>query len=109
MAETPLDRVLDDQGLPLSQDLRDAVLQWLEALRLSRDASEHTLTSYERDVRQFLGWLRQDLGHAPCLADLAPINAKRVRTFMASRRRQGLANRSLARTLSALRTFFRWL
>ena len=35
--------------------------------------------------------------------------AKTVRGFLASRRRQGVESRSLARTLSALRVFFRWL
>lgn len=109
MTETSLDRVFVDEGLPLSQDLREAVLRWLDALASARDASSHTLAAYERDVRQFLAWMRHDLGHAPCLSDLAALDAKRIRTFMAARRRQGLSSRSLARCLSAMRTFFRWL
>ena len=52
---------------------------------------------------------KADLGHAPCLADLARLDAKRFRAFMAARRRAGFAGRSLARTMSALRAFFRWL
>ena len=69
----------------------------------------NTLQAYERDLRQFLAWLKAELGHAPCLADLARLDAKRFRAFMASRRRSGFASRSLARTMSALRAFFRWL
>jgi integrase/recombinase XerC len=109
MDTTPLDRVLSDDGLPLSQDLRAAARGWLDALAHTREASDHTLAAYERDLRQFLEWLRGDLGHAPCLADLGRINAKQLRAFMAGRRRAGLSSRSLARSLSALRTFFRWL
>ena len=45
----------------------------------------------------------------PCLADLARLDAKRFRAFMAARRRTGMQSRSLARTMSALRVFFRWL
>ena len=43
-----------------------------------------------RDLRQFLAWLKVDLGHAPCLADLARLDAKMFRRFMAARRRDGL-------------------
>lgn len=109
MNTSPLDHVLTDEGLPLSQDLREAVRLWLDSLEHARGAARHTLAAYERDLRQFLDWLRGDLGHAPCLADLAHVNAKRVRAFLAARRRQGIASRSLARSISALRTFFRWL
>src|SRR5262249_21168204 len=64
---------------------------------------------YERDIRQFLEWLKGDLGHAPSVADFARLDAKRFRAFMAARRRAEITSRSLARTMSALRAFFRWL
>jgi integrase/recombinase XerC len=60
-------------------------------------------------LRQFLAFVRGELGHAPCLADLARLEVKTFRSFMAARRRGGATSRSLARTMSALRTFFRWL
>ena len=102
-------RFSSDGGLPLGDDLRRTVEAWLVHLAHERGAADKTLEAYERDLRQFLAWLKGDLGHAPCLADLARLDAKRFRAFMAARRRAGLAGRSLARTMSALRTFFRWL
>ena len=45
----------------------------------------------------------------PCLGDIACLDARRFRAFMAARRRTGMGSRSLARTMSALRVFFRWL
>src|SRR4029078_3835935 len=48
------------------------------------------------------------LQHAACAADAARLDAKRFRAFMAARRRAGVQSRSLARTISALRVFFRW-
>jgi integrase/recombinase XerC len=109
MQSSALSEVLDDGGLPLGRDLRDAVEGWLTHLAQERGRADKTLEAYERDLRQFLGWLRGKLGHAPCMADLAGLDARDFRAFMAARRRASFSGRSLARTMSALRTFFRWL
>jgi integrase/recombinase XerC len=101
--------IFDDGTLPLAEDLRLTVEAWLAHLGHERGAADNTLEAYGRDLRQFLLWLKADLGHAPCLGDLARLDARRFRAFMAARRRAGFAGRSLARTMSALRAFFRWL
>lgn len=98
-----------DLELPLSADLERAVAAWLAHLRHERGHAEKTLEAYARDVRQFLGYLATQLGYTPCLADLAKLELKTFRGFLASRRRMGAVSRSLARTLSALRQLFRWL
>lgn len=110
MKAESLDDVLNDgQHLPLGDDLARAVRSWLAHLAHERAAADKTLEAYERDVRQLLGHLKAHLGRAPCLGDLARLDAKQVRSFLAGRRRQGVESRSLARTLSALRQLFRWL
>ena len=101
--------IFEGEGLPLGQDLREAVEAWLAHLTHERGQADKTLEAYERDLRQFLTWLKLTLGHAPCIADVARLDAKRFRAFMAARRRDGFAGRSLARSMSGLRTFFRWL
>jgi integrase/recombinase XerC len=68
-----------------------------------------TITAYERDLKQFLGWLRHRSGHVPTLGDLRQLDARTFRAFLASRRKAGVESRSLARSLSALRQLFRWL
>ena len=40
---------------------------------------------------------------------MAVLTLKDFRAFLAARRKDGISSRSLARTLSALRSFFRWL
>ena len=104
-----LEGIFDDGELPLADDMRRAAEAWLVHLAHERGAAVNTLSAYERDLRQFLGWLKGELGHAPCLADLERLDAKRFRAFLAARRRAGAQSRSLARTMSALRVFFRWL
>jgi len=105
---TQLDEELvDDGALAPTADLRACVEAWFA--HLQGDSSPHTLEAYERDLRQFLLWLRQSLGRGPCLQDVTRVDAKGLRAFMATRRRAGLASRSLARTMSALRAFYRWL
>lgn len=95
--------------LPLGIDLEQATQDWLAHLRHERGCAQKTLEAYARDVRQFLTYLAAHLGHAPCLADLDRLEPKTFRAFLAARRRSGALSRSLARTLSALRQFFRWL
>lgn len=95
--------------LALGGDLERTVADWLGYLEHNEGRSIATLEAYQRDLSQFLEFLRVHLGHAPCLGDLGRLNLKTFRAFMASRRRHGLTSRSLSRTMSALRTFFRWL
>ncbi len=110
MTRDTIDGLLEADGeLPLADDLRLATRRWFEHLNHERGYSPATLASYERDLRQFIRFLKSDLGHPPCLRDLASLDVKAVRRFLASRRREATASRSLARSISALRTFYRWL
>lgn len=110
MAQTPDDDILDTDGeLALGGDLKSAVAAWLAYLEHERGASENTREAYARDVRQFLEFLKAHLRHTPCLGDLGRLDAKTIRAFLAARRRAGAVSRTLSRTLSAMRAFFRWL
>ena len=109
MQEATIEEVCADGVLPLGEELRATVGAWLAHLAHERGCATNTLEAYARDLRQFLFWLEADIGYAPCLADLARLDVKRFRAFMASRRGSGFSGRSLARTMSALRAFFRWL
>lgn len=110
MASDSIETLLDADGeLPLAGDLAEAAAAWLDHLAHERGCSPATLAAYERDLRQFVAFLKRDLGHPPCLADLGSLDVKTARRFLAARRREGASSRSLSRTISALRTFYRWL
>lgn len=111
MSKAPsLSEVLSDEArLPLAGDLGSALARWFDYLQFERANSPETIEAYERDLRQFLAFLRVHLGHPPCIGDLERLSAKTFRSFLAYRRKNGLSSRSLARTMSALRALFRWL
>lgn len=87
----------------------EAVARWLDHIVLERGHSDLTREAYQRDLAQFGAYLTRHLGQRPGLADIAALDTKTFRGFMASRRHAGASSRTLARTMSALRTFFRWL
>jgi len=98
-----------DPELPLGADLEQAVAGWLDQLTEIKGYSAKTREAYARDVGQLVVFLAGRLGHTPCLGDMATLDVRAIRAFLTHRRRMGVESRSLARSLSALRTFFRWL
>lgn len=73
--------------------LHDAVAAWLQHLGEDTGCSPHTLDAYGRDVRQFLGWLKRDLGRPAGVDDLAQLDVRRFRAYLAARRRARLGDR----------------
>lgn len=78
-----------------------AVEQFLAELSTQRRVSPHTATAYARDLARLA-----ELAGASGLADLT---AHDIRGFVARLHSGGLAPTSIARTLSAWRSFFQWL
>jgi integrase/recombinase XerC len=97
---------IDDPAI--ADDLDDALASWRDHLT-ARAASTNTIEAYDRDWRQLCRWLAQRLGRAAMLGDIRRLDPLTFRAFLAHRRRLGVENRSLARTMSSLRQFFRWL
>lgn len=82
---------------------------FLEYLRLNRNASAHTVAAYESDLTQFLAFAAQHLGTTVDTLEPSQIQLTTIRAFMADLYRQGHARSSVARKLSAMRAFGRFL
>jgi integrase/recombinase XerC len=92
-----------------SADVATELRRWLSHLAAERRMSPKTVEAYERDVRQFLGFLTEHTGGQPTLKSLAAIEPRDVRAFMSSRRAGGIGSRSLMRSLAGARSFARFL
>lgn len=93
----PPDAPLPNPHAPLPSEAE----AWLDYLAHQRRASPHTLSNY-----------RRDLGKLQVLANARPLHelkAADIRRFTAKLHAGGLEARSIARTLSAWRSLYRWL
>ena len=83
--------------------------RWLSHLGAERRLSPKTLEAYGRDLRQCLDFLSNHWGERVTLKRFAALEATDVRAFMAMRRADDIAGRSLMRALAGLRSFGRFL
>ena len=89
--------------------LTHALASWLDHCRALGGAAENTVKAYQSDVLGFLAFMTQHHGEAQGLGPLSKITVSDMRAWMASERTRGVGARSLARQLSAVKTFYRWL
>jgi len=99
---------------PIELDSADETIgremaRWLSHLRAERRLSPKTLEAYARDLRQCLDFLCEHFGARVTLARFSQLEATDIRAFMAMRRADDIAGRSLMRSLAGLRSFGRFL
>ena len=99
----------DSLTFAAAADASGAIGDFLRELKHAKRCSAHTVTAYRRDLAQFCEFLTGHLGQPPALKDLEVLSAADFRSFLAHRRTAGIESRSLARQLSAIRSFFRFL
>ena len=83
--------------------------EFLNYLTYERNVSTNTVVAYRDDLESFVNFLCNDyLTMARDQLDLRRVDHLAVRSYLAHLHRARLSNRSLARHLSTLRSFFRW-
>ena len=83
---------------------QDELAAFLKRLKTERRLSPHTCEAYERDLRALLAFCEREQ-----IASLKDLDSFGVRRFAAESHRKGLSARSVARRLSAVRTFLNHL
>ncbi len=92
--------------MPTDSKQRD-VAEFLTFLAKERNDSPHTVKAYGRDLALFTAFCDEHYGGAAWA--WAGVDRLAMRSFMAALQGRGLAKRSVARAISALRTFYRFL
>ena len=84
--------------------MKDNITQFLDYLSLERGLAENTLVSYERDLDKFSDYMKKN-----GMASFNEVKKSDVTDFMLSEKDKGLSANSIARGLTAIKTFFRFL
>jgi len=84
--------------------LQQEVDDFLQYLRQEKRLSPHTVTNYQRDLKQLLLFC-----HEAELLNWRMIKSSHIRQFIAQSHRAGLSGRSIQRLLSAIRSLYRFL
>ncbi|WP_127144251.1 tyrosine recombinase XerC [Pelagibacterium montanilacus] len=100
---------MTDTAFAIDAPLAGHIADWHRELAAIRRLSPKTCEAYGRDLDQFLAFLAGHLGGTVTLPALADLRAADIRAFLAARRRASAGSRTLARTLSGLKSFFSYL
>lgn len=88
--------------------MADRLASWLTSLGALDDAADATVTAYRADVAGYLSFMGGHLGGDAGPAALRGVGRTELRAWMAAERARGRSARSLARGLSAVKSFYRW-
>ncbi len=94
-------------GIPPA--LADLLQEWLARLEGVEGASDNTISAYQADLLGFFSFLTRHAGNAAGAAALHRVTLSDMRAWMAHERARKVSARSLARALSAVKSFYRWL
>lgn len=92
-----------------SREIKQLIAQWQSWLLNERRYSPHTLDAYSRDLSGFFDFAAEHLGKVPKTADLAKLEVRDFRAYLSQRAARHIDKSSLARELSTLKNFFKWL
>jgi len=83
------------------------VADYLDHLAKERDVSPNTVRAYDRDLRGFVDFLGKYYGGSSW--SWQGVDRIAMRAFLGQLSKRGLSKRSMARTLSAVRSFYKYL
>jgi integrase/recombinase XerC len=93
-------------GLAPGPPSRPELQAFVDHLAKERQVSPNTVRAYQRDLEQFVEFLDRHTGGSWTFATVDRLG---IRGFLGELQRRGLAKRSMARALSAVRALYRFL
>lgn len=87
----------------------DQALSLFDGHLKAQNRSENTLIAYNNDITQFIDFTTRELNIEPESLTVEQVDIYIVRSFLGELTDQGMERKSMARKLSALRAFFKFL
>jgi integrase/recombinase XerC len=78
------------------------VQAFLNYLRAQRNASQHTVLAYQKDLKKFCDYAGKNV-------DFGKVGHQEIRGFVSELMANGLSKPSAARALASLRSFYKWM
>ncbi len=95
-----------EQAAAIPSELGSLVADYLRMLANERGASAHTLRAYQRELHGFTAYM---VKHHPRTSIAAKIEHTQIRAYLGTLYDRGLTKASIARSLAAIRSWFKWL
>ncbi|KKB08288.1 recombinase XerC [Devosia chinhatensis] len=100
---------MTDSAFATDDFVRERLSAWSREMGAVKRLAPRTIEAYSRDISQFMSFLAGHMGGPVTLKSLRELRGADIRAFMAQRRSESLGSRSLARVLSAMKSFFGFL
>lgn len=94
---------------PASTSVLEYIKRWQSWLQNERRYSLHTLDAYSRDLADFFNFFADRQKHPVDIADLQNADVRIFRSYLSKRATQYIEKSSIARELSTIKNFYRWL
>jgi len=82
--------------------------KYLRYLQIEKNSSEHTITSYRNDLKQFLKFCSETFNTDEVNVDVNSIDRLTIRLWLGELSEKSFARGSIARKVAAIRSFFKY-
>ncbi len=93
----------------MNKILESAINEWCDWITNEKRLSNNTILSYVRDLRSFVKFINSHYGNQIEFKDLKKINEEDLTGWFFQRIKNNLSQRSNARALSSIKSFFTFL
>ena len=89
--------------------MNEILADFTDYLLNTKNYSTNTVSAYEKDIYDFMCFYTKFTGNTLIIQDFTTIDTLGFRSWLADRVKRNLSNKSTARALSSIRTFYKYL
>lgn len=89
--------------------ISDIIKKWQDYLKLEKNYSKHTLTSYLNDLNHFLKFIAKYTEEIITIESIKLVDIRLIRSWLSDRRLTKFSTSSITRGLSAVKNFYKYL